>query len=189
MSSSRFELLDLFSTEIAHGKKAAILEEEDEKTEKSKDEKHESSNSDEVTKTFEIDIWDIVKYVGLFVGGGYLIHKLLTPKQGTMDSNQMMLSMMFLIYQSNMQMMSALQRPVVAAGSPAPGETTAAATSHLLSEDNRDWIRFFQENKGKILDRDQEMKLDELGLKENWRVERDLKGNILNVYKVNEYLR
>lgn len=169
------ELLDLFDDkiEIAH------------KDEPAKEEKEEESAE---YKT--IEFWDIIKYAAVALGGGFVIHKLLS-KQKEPDPNQMLMTMMFLIYQTNMQIMNSLQnRPAqIAAAIPPIGPASAVDESKILSEGNRDWIKFFEENKGKILDRDELMKIDELGVKENWRVERDMKGKVLNVFKLNEYLR
>ena len=136
--------------------------------------------------TVSVDFWEILKYLALFVGGGFVIHKLLTPKKEELGSTEMLMSMLFLIYQSNMQIMMGLSKPAATAANllSSPAQTVAAAPV----DGDRDWIAFFNENKDKILNRDQLMKLDELGVKENWRVERDFHGKVLNVYKVNEYV-
>jgi len=161
--------LDLFDTkfQIAHDS-----EEEEEQEDKGE------------YQTVKVDFWEILKYLLLFVGGGLVIHKIMTPgKKDDLGSNEMMMMMLFLIYQSNMQIMSGLSSKPAATGGLSPAQPVAAPI-----EGDRDWVAFFNENKNKILDQDKLMKLDELGVKENWRVERDFHGNVLNVFKVNEYV-
>jgi hypothetical protein len=187
-----FRVLDLFdprvkTMNIAHD---STKEEEEKKPKTFAIE----STKDGESRVFEFDIWDIAKYIAIAVGGGYVIHKIFSRKS-TKDegpsSQQMMMSMMFMMYQTNMMIMQSLapsKKAEVTSSSVVPPAANPSAKP-LLEEDDKDWMQFFNENKGKVLNQDQLTQLDKIGIKQNWKVERDLRGTILNVWKVNEYLK
>jgi hypothetical protein len=190
-----FRVLDLFdprvrvtNANVAHDSK----EDEKEDGEKPKTFAVEATKDGE-SKVFEFDIWDIAKYIAIAVGGGYVIHKIFSRKQQQKDegpnSQQMMMTMMFMMYQTNMMIMQNLAPKKEVVPSIVPTNANPSAKPLLVEEDGKDWMQFFEENKGKVLSQDQLTQLDKMGIKQNWKVERDLRGTILNVWKVNEYLK
>jgi hypothetical protein len=132
------------------------------------------------------DIIKIIAWVLAGIGGGTLLYTLLKKHKG--DTSEILPAMMVLMYQQQLQQMNKgcngyhCELP--------PKEVIDGGKKDKDSVP--DWAKWYDENKDKaypIFGKDKKYILNKLHVAENWKVRRDLHGNIIDVNKTNEYIR
>lgn len=178
-----------FDADIAHDD-PEIEEKEDTEIEVSQKTKKIKRKDDDDGFEFEIDRDNIVKIIALAlagIGGGTILYTLL--KKHKNDTSDILPAMMALMYQQQMQQMN---KSCNGHHCELPPKEVIDGGSNNKKDDKPDWAKWYEENKDKeypVFGKDKKYILNKLHVAENWKVRRDLHGNVIDVAKTNEYIR
>lgn len=179
-------LLDLFHNEhdvqIAHDVEKEEKEEIKQNTEVKRSKKLDVENEDEG----ELTLWTLVKYGLIGTGIGFLFYQLFLSKRKKKKEPELQEMMMFMMYQTMMMQMQEMQEKYKHEKLP-PEIRTNDETSF-----STDWSDWYDKNKDKEFTKfavGKNVTLNKMHVAEHWKVRRDLNGKILDVNKMNEYIR
>lgn len=149
-----------------------------------------------------LDLMEFIKYALIAVGGGYLLYELFSHHSGNNSKkdvhSDILMSLMVMMYQSHMKMMNGGNN-----NNNGHEKYHSKEGGEHREENEKDempeWLGDGDDGEGKHrrhrhrhrkggMD-DDEYSLNELGVTENWRVRKDLDGNVLSANKTSGYLR